>query len=106
MKFGIIIETHEPEKAWNAVRFGNTALKQGHEAKIFLMSAGVEIGNIVHGKYNVKEQVETFVGNKGIIYACGTCIKSRNQQESDLCPTSTMVDCVEMVEWADKVITF
>jgi len=27
MKIGIIIETNEPEKASNGVRFGNTALK-------------------------------------------------------------------------------
>jgi uncharacterized protein involved in oxidation of intracellular sulfur len=25
---------------------------------------------------------------------------------TDVCPLSTMVDCVKMVEWADKVITF
>jgi hypothetical protein len=25
MKIGIIIETNEPEKAWNGVRFANTA---------------------------------------------------------------------------------
>jgi uncharacterized protein involved in oxidation of intracellular sulfur len=36
MRLGIIIETNEPEKAWNGVRFGNAALKQGHEVKIFL----------------------------------------------------------------------
>ncbi len=23
-----------------------------------------------------------------------------------VCPISTMVDCVDMVEWADKVVTF
>ena len=43
MKLGIIIETNEPEKEWNRVRFGNAALKQGHEVKIFLISAGVVI---------------------------------------------------------------
>jgi sulfur relay (sulfurtransferase) complex TusBCD TusD component (DsrE family) len=32
------------------VRFGNAALKQGHEVKIFLMSAGVEIETITHEK--------------------------------------------------------
>ncbi|MEW5799288.1 MAG: DsrE family protein [Bacteroidota bacterium] len=106
MKLGIIIETNEPEKAWNAVRFGNTALKQKHEVKIFLMSAGVEIENITHEKYNAKKQITEFVENNGIVLACGTCIKSRNQESSDICPISTMNDCLEMVEWADKVVTF
>lgn len=52
MKLGIIIETNEPEKAWNGVRFGNAALKREHEVKIFLISAGVEIENITDAKYN------------------------------------------------------
>jgi len=106
MKIGIIVETNEPEKAWNGVRFGNTALKRGHEVKLFLMSAGVEIVSITHEKYNVKIQLETFAENSGTILACGTCIKGRNQDESEICPISTMMDCLDMVEWADKVITF
>jgi sulfur relay (sulfurtransferase) complex TusBCD TusD component (DsrE family) len=106
MKIGIIIETNEPEKAWNGMRFGNTALKQGYEVKIFLMSAGVEIESIVHEKYNAKKQIDEFIHNKGVVLACGTCIKSRNQESSDDCPISTMIDCLNMVEWADKVVTF
>ena len=106
MKLGILIETNEPENAWNGVRFANTALKKVHEVKIFLMSAGVEIEIIVHEKYNAKKQIDEFVDNKGVVLACGTCVKSRNQDSTDVCPISTMHDCLEMVEWADKVITF
>lgn len=106
MKLGIIIETNEPEKAWNGVRFANTALEQKHEVKIFLMSAGVEIESIVHEKYNAKKLIDEFIENNGIVLACGTCIKSRNQGETDVCPISTMMDCLEMIEWADKVVTF
>jgi sulfur relay (sulfurtransferase) complex TusBCD TusD component (DsrE family) len=106
MKIGIIIETNEPEKAWNAVRFANTSLKRQHSVKIFLMSAGVEIESIAHSTYNAKEQIDTFVKNGGAVFACGTCIKSRNQSETDVCPISTMDDCLDVVEWADKVVTF
>ena len=106
MRIGIVLETNEPEKAWNGVRFANAALLQGHEVKLFLMSAGVEVESIVHEKYNAKKQLDEFVAAKGIVLACGTCIKSRYQLESEACPISTMVDCVNMVEWADKVITF
>jgi sulfur relay (sulfurtransferase) complex TusBCD TusD component (DsrE family) len=106
MRIGIVLETNEPEKAWNGVRFANAALLQGHEVKLFLMSAGVEVESIVHEKYNAKKQLDEFVAAKGIVLACGTCIKSRHQLESEACPISTMVDCVNMVEWADKVITF
>lgn len=106
MKIGIIIETNDPEKVWNGVRFGNAALKQLHDVKIFLMSAGVEIESIVHEKYDAKKQIDEFVRNKGVVLACGTCITSRKQDATDVCPISTMVDCVNMVEWADKVVTF
>ncbi|MDP1615091.1 MAG: DsrE family protein, partial [Methylococcales bacterium] len=106
MRLGIIIETNEPEKAWNGVRFGNAALKQGHEVKIFLMSAGVEIERITHEKYNAKTQLDEFSKNNGILLACGTCLKSRDQSETDVCPISTMIDCVDMVEWAEKIVTF
>lgn len=106
MKLGIIIETNEPEKAWNGVRFGNAAVMQGHQVKLFLMSAGVEIESIIDGKFNAKLQLDEFAKKGGIVMACGTCIKSRNQSESEICPISTMIDCVQMVEWADKIVTF
>ena len=52
MKFGILIETHEPETAWNGVRFANASIKAGHEVRIFLMSAGEEIEGIVHETFD------------------------------------------------------
>jgi uncharacterized protein involved in oxidation of intracellular sulfur len=106
MRIGIILETNEPEKAWNALRFANTAVRQKHEVKVFLMSAGVEVETIVHEKYNAKKQLDEFLANGGVVLACGTCIKSRQQLESEACPISTMIDCLNMVEWADKVVTF
>ncbi|BDU68395.1 hypothetical protein GETHOR_04960 [Geothrix oryzae] len=106
MKLGVILETNEPEKAWNGVRFCNAALKQGHEVQLFLMSAGVEAESITHEKYDVRAQLYSFAESQGTIRACGTCIRSRHQNESEVCPMSTMDDCLHMVEWADKVITF
>ncbi|MBH1940890.1 DsrE family protein [Mobilitalea sibirica] len=106
MKIGIIIETNEYEKAWNAFRFAVTAKKKNHEVKVFLMGEGVECESLTHEKYNVAEQLKTFVELGGELLACGTCLKSRSMAESDVCPISTMIDCVQMVEWADKTITF
>ena len=106
MKFGILIETNDPEKAWNGVRFAIAAHKKGHEVKIFLMSSGVEIESITHAKYNAKAQIDEFVKIGGTVLACGTCIKARNSEGTEVCPISTMNDCVAMVEWADKVISF
>ena len=106
MKIGIILETKEPEKAWNAFRFAVNAKKQGHETKVFLMGEAVECEGLIHDKYNVYEQWERFEKAGGIILACGTCLKSRNKENNTTCPISTMNDCLDMVLWADKVITF
>ena len=106
MKIGIILESNDPEKAWNAIRFANTALTKQHEVRLFLMGAGVEAESITHAKYNVREQLHTFIDKKGTVLACGSCIQGRNQAESAACPISTMLDCLNVVEWADKMLTF
>lgn len=106
MKFGIIIETKEPEKAWNAVRFGVASLKAGHEVKIFLMGEAVECEDIEDPKFNVREQLELFDSNNGEILACGSCLKLRQKGGNELCPLSTMNDLVKMVEESDRVVTF
>ncbi len=66
----------------------------------------VEAESITHEKFNVRDQIHSFVEKNGILLACGTCIKARNQPESEVCPVSTMNDCLNMVEWADKVVSF
>lgn len=106
MKIGIILETKELEKAWNAFRFAVTAKKQGHDVKLFLMGEAVECEGLIHDKYNVDEQLKSFVNLGGEILACGTCLKSRQLNSTDACPISTMVDCVNVVVWADKTVTF
>lgn len=106
LKLGIIIETKEHEKAWNAMRFAVTAKKSGHAVKVFLMGEGVEIEHLVHERFNVAEQVQAFYALEGEILACGTCLLSRGMEGTPVCPINTMLDCVEMVEWAEKIVTF
>ena len=77
MKIGIIVETNEPEKAWNGIRFANTAINEGHEVKLFLISAGVEVESITDAKFNAYQQLRVFADNKGPTLGCGTCIKNR-----------------------------
>jgi len=102
MKIGIIIETKEYKKAWNAFRFAVTAKKQGYETKVYLMSEAVECEWLTHEKYNIDEQLKNFVNIGGEIFACGTCLKSRQLDSPESCPISTMVDCVNLVIWEDK----
>ena len=106
MKIGILIETKEYEKAWNGMRFAVTAKRSGHEVKVFLMGEAVEIENMTHDQFNVAEQVGKFHELQGEIMAGGTCLESRKMEGTDVCPFSTMLDFLGMVEWADKVVTF
>lgn len=106
MKIGIILETKEFEKAWNAMPFATAARNKNNEVKVFLMGEAVEIETLTHGKFDVAAQVSAYIKAGGEILACGTCLKSRQMESTDVCPISTMSDCIEMVEWADKVVCF
>ncbi|MDQ3969066.1 MAG: DsrE family protein [Thermoproteota archaeon] len=105
MKIGVIISYTDPEVVWNALRFANTAILEGHYVKIFLLGAGVEIEGIKSEKFNVQEQLQKFNELSGTMLACGTCIKSRQMQFA-VCPISTMKDMLKIVEESDKVLTF
>ncbi len=106
MKLGIVIYSGDPEVVWNAFRLGVFTLEKGDEAKAFLLAKGVECESIGTEKFDVKGQMEAFVGAGGKILACGTCLKMRNSDGSDICPLSTMKDLWEIVRDCDKVLTF
>ncbi len=105
MKLGIIINTNDPEKSWNALRLGNTSLKAGHEVRVFLMGSGVEIENIEDKDYDVRGTLTDYLNSNGRLLACSTCLKAR-QREGSACPLSTMSDLVSMISDSDKVVTF
>jgi len=105
MKLGVIINTNNPETSWNALRLGNTALKAGHEVSVFLMGSGVEIEDIKDQTYDVSGTLANFLNGSGKLLACGTCLKSR-RQEDGICPVSTMAQLVQLISESDKVVSF
>ncbi|MCX5698945.1 MAG: DsrE family protein [Candidatus Omnitrophica bacterium] len=106
MKIGIIISSNDTETCWNALRYTNFAIGQKDEISVFFMGKGVEYQKISTEKFNTVEQAEKLLQAGGKIYACGTCIKSREQEGSQMCPISTMKDMYEIVKESDKVVTF
>ena len=106
MKIGIVISSNDAETCWNAIRYANFALGQKDEVKIFFMGKGVEYQKIGTDKFNTVEQAEKFIQSGGKIYACGSCIKSREQEGSEMCPISTMKDKPDIVKESNKVVTF
>ena len=106
MKIGIVIYSADAETVWNAFRFGNFALKRGDTVGVFLLGKGVECESLDTEKLNVTEQMLQFADAGGKILACGTCLKLRQSQGSELCPLSTMQDLHDLVRESDKVLTF
>ena len=106
MKIGLIISSNDAETCWNALRYANFSLGQKDEVKVFFIGKGVEYQKVSTDKYNTIEQADKFLKVGGKVYACGTCIKSREQEGSEMCPISTMKDMYEIVKGSDKVVTF
>ncbi|UCF07666.1 MAG: DsrE family protein [Thermoplasmata archaeon] len=106
MKIGIVIYSNDPETVWNAFRFGNFALDKGDEVKAFLLAKGVEAESLDTDQFKITAQMQTFVDSGGKILACGTCLKIRQSDGSELCPLSTMKDLHDIIKESDKVVTF
>jgi len=70
------------------------------------MGKGVEYQKISTEKFNTVEQAEKLIQSGGKIYACGSCIKSREQEGSEMCPISTMKDMYDIIKESDKIVTF
>ncbi|MBI4833486.1 MAG: DsrE family protein [Planctomycetes bacterium] len=106
MKIGVIISSNDAETCWNALRYANFCIGQKDEVKIFFMGKGVEYQKVSTDKFNTIEQANKILKSGGNVFACGTCIKSREQEGSEMCPISTMKDMYEIVKASDKVVTF
>lgn len=105
MKLGLVIYSTDAETLWNAFRLGVFALKAGDQVKAFLFARGVECESHTAEPFNVKQMMQSFVAEGGEIMACGTCLKLRNSQGSELCPLSTMKDLYELIRDCDKILS-
>jgi uncharacterized protein involved in oxidation of intracellular sulfur len=105
LKIGIVLQSNDPETVWNAFRFGITSSEAGHKTRVFLLGKGVELERISSKDFDVPKVVKSFLGKKGEIYACGTCLEIRNA-EAKICPVSTMKELLKIVEESDRVLVF
>ena len=106
MKLGIVIYSNDAETVWNAFRLGVFALKKGDAVRVFLIAKGVECEAIDSNQFKVTEQMRALIDGGGKILACGTCLKIRHAEGTDICPISTMSELYEIVQESDKVLTF
>jgi hypothetical protein len=103
---GIVIYSNDVETVWNALRFANYSKSQGDSVSIFLLGKGVELENLVKSDSTIKEQSDKFLDNGGTILGCGTCLKSRNNSNPQVCKFSSMKDLYEMAHRNKIVMTF
>ena len=106
MKLGLVIYSNDPETVWNAFRLGIFSLKNEDQVKVFLLAKGVECESLDTDKFNITNEMSEFIQSGGEILACGTCLKIRHSEGSDICPLSTMADLYEVIQESDKVLTF
>ena len=106
MKLGIVIYSNDTETVWNAFRLGVFSLQKGDQVRAFLLGKGVECEQIDTEQFKVSDQMNSFVGEGGKIFACGTCLEIRQSKASDVCPLSTMQDLYEITRDSDRLITF
>lgn len=105
MHLGVIVETADAERIWNAFRLANTALEAGHDVETFLLGDGVEAPDVETEKFNPHGVMVKYARNGGELLACGTCLDSRDLEADELRPRSTMGDLLSLVEDADEVVT-
>lgn len=106
MKLGIVIASNDAETVWNAFRFGIFARNKGDEVRIFLLGKGVEAEQLDTTQFKVTELMSKFLNVGGETLACGTCLKARQHEGSELCPLSKMEELYRIVSESDRVVTF
>lgn len=105
MKLGIIITQTDPETVFNTLRLALYSLQQGDDVRIFLSGKGVDIDKIEDSQFDIKTEAKKVLDAGGEFLACGTCLKLRNSEGSEICPLSTLKDHYEVIRDSDKVIT-
>ncbi len=103
---GLVIYSDDIETVWNALRLANFSKKQGDTVNIFLLGKGVELENLIKESKEIDKEVELFLKDGSSIMGCGTCLKSRNNDEPQLCKFSTLKDLYELIRKNEIVLTF
>ena len=103
---GMVIYSNDIETVWNALRLANYSKAQGDTVSIFLLGKGVELDNLVKTNSDLKEQADKFLDSGGAILGCGTCLRSRKNNEPQVCKMSSLKDLYEIIRKNRTVLTF
>lgn len=79
MKFGIVLTSNDPETVYQAFRLGIYSLGQGDEVRMFLLAKGVECEDLDNEKFNITEQIRSYIDLGGKTYSCTSCMRIRQK---------------------------
>jgi sulfur relay (sulfurtransferase) complex TusBCD TusD component (DsrE family) len=103
---GLVIYSDDIETVWNALRLANFSKKQGDTVNIFLLGKGVELENLIKESKEINEELELFLNDGSSIMGCGTCLRSRNNNEPQTCKLSSLKDLYKLIRENNIVLTF
>lgn len=103
---GMVIYSQDVETVWNALRLANYAIKHGDTVQIFLLGRGVMVDSLAKANDDIKSQSESFLNAGGVILGCGTCLRSRNNNNPQVCKMSSLSDLYDIVRKNKIVLTF
>ena len=103
---GLVIYSDDTETVWNALRLANFSKNQGDTVNIFLLGKGVELENLIKESEEIDEELELFLKDGSSIMGCGTCLKSRNNNEPQTCKLSSLKDLYALIRENAIVLTF
>ena len=106
VKLGLVLSNNDPETAFNVLRLANFSAAQGDSVTLFLLGKGVELEQIGSDKFGVRGQAQALLTAGGRIAACGTCLRLRGSEGSEVCPLSTMKDLYDLLRQSDRVVSF
>ena len=107
MKLAIILNTNDPETAWNVLRLAHKAVEHKDSVSVFLLGSGVELEQVQSDQFKVQDMLKQYIETGGEILGCGTCLKSRGMTESSQsCPASNLDTLYKLIKESDKVLTF
>ena len=103
---GMVIYSNDVETVWNAFRLANYSKNRGDTVQVFLLGKGVEVDLLVNDNTDLKQQVDAFLEKGGEIQGCGTCLKSRKNDEPQVCTFSSLADLYSIIRKNKIVLTF
>jgi len=103
---GMVIYSQDVETVWNALRLANFAVNAGDTVEIFLLGKGVVVDSLAKTNEDIKTQTKIFLDSGGVIQGCGTCLRSRNNLNPQVCTLSSMGDLYAIVRKNKILLTF